>query len=83
MPVIDILLKLESFINFILMPFSSCKGENEHPIGRRFHTWYEDMFDTVFNLNALELDNFEKQKKQTQLIFEDLIMLFLDGLIFT
>ena len=39
------------------------------------------MYNRIFMLTFYEVESFEKQKKHTQLLFEDFIMLFLNILI--
>ena len=82
MPIIDIIQKFEAIIGLLLLPIKFLSS-NENNLSKRFQKWIEKKYEEMFNLNAFELDTFEKQKKQTQLIFEDLVMIFLDFLIFT
>ena len=62
MPAIDIIQKFEAIIGILLLPFK-CLGTNEYNVSRRFHAWIEKKYEDIFNLNAFEIDTFEKQKK--------------------
>lgn len=59
MPVIDIFLKLETLINFILLPFM-CKTSGMKEYNRLVHEWMENRIENIFNLNPFELETFEK-----------------------
>lgn len=39
----------------------------------------EVYYEKLFDLNSVELENFEKQKKYIQVIFEDIIMVLLQA----
>ena len=71
MPLIDLVLKIEVIVNLLVLPFSLIlpkipgpKGK-EVSIGKFIHGMIENWYETVFNLNAYEIESFEKQKKQT------------------
>ena len=60
MPTIDILLKIESVLKVIAIPFYCKCGKNKTSISKMIHTGYENFLETLFNLNPFELENFEK-----------------------
>lgn len=82
MPLIDILLKIESLFNVLAIPLCCRYGNKNRTISKRIHILFEDFFEYFFNLNAFELENFEKQKKYTQVLFEDMLMFALQVLIY-
>lgn len=59
MPLIDLLIKIEALINLITVFFFTCDS-NGKTIGRRLHELMERGFEKAFNLNAFELEAFEK-----------------------
>lgn len=75
MPFVDIMLKLDALVHFLVSPLF-CKV-NKRTIRQRIINWEEKLFEKMFNLNSFELDNFEKQKKYTQVLFEDTLMFML------
>lgn len=60
MPTIDILLKIESVLKFIAIPFYCRVGKNKISCTNKIHITYENFLETLFNLNPFELENFEK-----------------------
>lgn len=77
MPLIDLMLKVEAFGILLSLPLICCQGS------RRFRVFMESVYYRLFGLNIQEVEQFEKQKKISQLIFEDLPMLFLNIFIFS
>lgn len=59
MPLIDLIEKVESIIGILLLPFKFI-GSKDSNLSRRFHIWIEKKYEEWFNLNAFELDTFEK-----------------------
>jgi len=77
MPIIDCYMKFEAIILFVTLPFS-CKG-----FARKVRVQFEKNYNNFFLLTFFEIESFEKQKKHTQLLFEDAIMLSLNIAIFS
>lgn len=60
LPTIDILLKLQCIVDTIFLPFYCCKLKGDKNLNRVVREKTEKMFELVFNLNAFELETFEK-----------------------
>ena len=74
MPIIDILQKIEVVIKVLTIPLQ-CKGNSkDKTIAEQIQIYCQDFFEMTFGLNSFELENFEKQKKYTQVLFEDAII---------
>ena len=83
MIIVDILQKIESIIRILLIPIScKVKSQRNKSVRRLVQEWiHQEFFEKIFKLNSFELDTFEKQKKFTQVLFEDMVMLVLYGMI--
>lgn len=77
MPIIDISLKIQVTI-LLFLALIPCKVTKKNI---SLHEWgkekLEILYEDLFDLNSNELENFEKQKKYIQVIFEDFIMVLL------
>lgn len=69
-------MKIESIIQITTVPFYCLD------ITKWLRKQGELMYNRLFMLNFFEIDSFEKQKKHTQLLFEDFLMLTLNVFIF-
>lgn len=82
MPILDIWLKIFSAIRVFCL-LLICKTKSKKKYGWIAQDTIEKRFENMVNCNAYELDSYERQKKYTQVIFEDLLMLILQLLIYT
>lgn len=75
MPIIDGYMKFEAIVLIVTLPFKCCS--------RYIRVQFEKNYDRLFLLTFFEIEAFEKQKKHTQLLFEDAMMLALNIWIFS
>lgn len=76
MPIIDLALKIQVAI-LLVLALLPCIKINKVPLNEWGQEKLEILFENLFDLNSNELDNFEKQKKYIQVIFEDFLMVLL------
>lgn len=82
MPLIDVLTKVELSLNVLLL-ILCCFGKRSIICQLRIQKVFQKKFEGLFGINEYEKENFKQQTKYSQLIFEDLLMLILDALIFS
>lgn len=74
-------MKIEAFLIFITIPLVCKCGSKYKSINIQIREKLEHKINNFFGLNSFEIQSFEHQKKITQLLFEDLPMIVLDGFI--
>ena len=79
-PLIDVTIKLQTLVNVLFLPFQCCK-RNGKTLSERVRDKLPARVADLTEMNDFELLNFKQQNKFTQMIFEDLMMLTLDGLV--
>jgi hypothetical protein len=82
MPIIDLALKIQITILLFLCLFPCKKcGKEKKSLNEWGHEKLERLYESFFDLNPNELENFEKQKKYIQVVFEDFLMVLLQLII--
>lgn len=79
LPFLDFFIKVRATILLLLLPLHFTKFNGAY---RSLRKSLESFYNQTFLLTFYEVESFEKQKKHTQLLFEDLLMLVLNFFIF-
>jgi hypothetical protein len=79
-PIIDILSKLQTSINLLLLPLGCCKINGE-ALNVKLRNHYTKCLMWLTDMTEFEIGNFRQQSKYTSLIFQDLMMILLDALV--
>lgn len=80
LPFMDLYIKVKSlFLTLFIFLFFIKKTKQRYV---DFRKWTESIYNKIFKLTFYEVESFEKQKKHTQLLFEDSLMLLLNAFIY-
>ena len=74
MPIIDILLKIQAVVKVLSIPLCCKCCSKKKSVARQVQEESEYYLECMFSFNSFEFENFEKQKKYTQVLFEDTLM---------